>query len=86
MSAILQDTIFSFITDVRTDICVTQILAIVVRFYHDKQVIDTLLNVVQVEDGTARNRGWNGPRFVRDSKEMSRREIHTHSECTRIRQ
>ncbi|XP_046855931.1 protein ZBED8-like [Xenia sp. Carnegie-2017] len=36
-----------------TDISVSQILAVVVRFYHERKVIDALLTALEVENGTA---------------------------------
>ncbi len=48
---------FSIIIDESTDISVTQILAIVVRYFDvDKQdVVDGLLDTVSVENGTAQS-------------------------------
>ena len=48
---------FSIIIDESTDICVNQILAIVVRYFDaDKQdVVDALLDTVSVENGTAQS-------------------------------
>ena len=55
ISTILRTTKFSIIIDESTDISVAQILAVVVRYYDNVQqrVIDSLLDAVEVEDGTA---------------------------------
>ena len=55
MSDICKSQYFSVIIDESTDISVTQILAIVVRYFDHTQenVVDALLDTVVVEDGTA---------------------------------
>ncbi|XP_033122103.1 uncharacterized protein LOC117121110 [Anneissia japonica] len=44
---------FSLLIDESTDVSVTQILAVVVRFFHKRKVTDALLAAVEVEDGSA---------------------------------
>jgi len=54
LASICQDTMFSLIIDESTDVSVEQILAVMVRFFHDSKVFDALLDVVVVDDATAR--------------------------------
>ena len=51
----MQRNKFSIIIDESTDISVTQVLAVVVRYFDPSRqnVIDTLLDTIAVEDGTA---------------------------------
>ena len=53
VSSICRDNKFSIIIDESTDISVSQILAIVVRFYHNRKVTDALLAAIEVEDSSA---------------------------------
>ena len=53
LSAICKEDKFSLIIDESTDISVSQILDIVVRYYFQRKVRDALLTVVEVDDGTA---------------------------------
>lgn len=55
INSILETTKFSIIIDESTDISVSQILAVIVRYYDNVQccVKDALLDTVEVEDGTA---------------------------------
>ena len=55
MSDICQYTNFSLIFDESTDISISQVLAIIVRYFDMKSldVVDKLLDVVSVEDTTA---------------------------------
>ena len=53
VASICQTQHFSLLIDESTDVSVSQILAVVVRFLQDNAVHDALLDVVEVEEGTA---------------------------------
>lgn len=53
LSDMLADSNFSLMIDESTDISVTQVLAIVIRFLQNNSVKDALLDIVEVEDGSS---------------------------------
>ena len=56
ISQICRNQLFSIIIDESTDVSVTQVLAVVVRFFDKEKedVSDTLLDTVEVEEATAK--------------------------------
>ena len=57
ISKVCQENMFSLLIDESTDISVSQILAVMVRYYDRKKckVTDALLDIVQIDDATAEN-------------------------------
>ena len=53
LSSLCKNTKFSLLIDESTDISVSQVLAIVVRFFQNRKVTDALLTTVEVEDSSA---------------------------------
>ena len=53
LSDLLRGKKFSILIDETTDVSVSQILAIVVRYHDNGKVFDELLVVAEVDDGTA---------------------------------
>lgn len=52
---ILENTTFFIIIDASTNIGTTKNLAIIARFYKDKNISDTFLGLIDIVDGTASN-------------------------------
>jgi hypothetical protein len=53
LADLLKTKQFSLLIDESTDISVSQILAIVVRYHDDNEVVDALLAIMEVDDGSA---------------------------------
>lgn len=53
VSSICADNFFSLLIDESTDVSTTQVLAVVVRFLEGSEVKDALLDIVEVENGSA---------------------------------